>query len=444
MGRKELLGLGLIAAVEAGCGGEEPKHFTQPALPLEITTQRDAIIDASFNCGTSLDGDKKTVTEVYNTGLVGDQPTAIYGQACGPEYTREGKPVFGANVDGNRTQDVTDADGNVTGQTHTPVKYQVITPRFFNINNTPCERATALATLDLCAARGDCNATDGPTSPYLPYEVQDHAKHFQSVCERLKDGVITGHGLVFEGTTVDKPLGKEYTGTVKYKDGGTVEGTFIKENDNFKPVGPATITWPSGLSLKISPDWKDSTEEDAIYQMAGEAPLTLTGDPTLSDGNWTTDDDPSDFTVVTYKYDWETRAFTPDERALPNPNGVEFHNVTDAELATYTGYGRYTNFDAASKLTGYEGYWDGGKFEGQGTLRTRSNQTIQAAFTSGKPDAGYPLKFKTTSEAGPLKPLLALPDATGWVVSNTTSSEWDKYVWDDTEKKLVVVKMVNP
>lgn len=319
-----------------------------------------------------------------------------------------------------------------------------VTPAFFEPRNAGCSGAAAIYALGLAEQRGDFAIYDGPAMPGLPYEVKDSLAAFGEVCEKQEKGEITTGGQVFEGTHE----GATYTGTVKYPNGALATGTFKKEDGTgeFLPAGTINVIWKDGRTLKTSTDGDNATEELATYAPNAWETITLPGDPDQGDLHWLLDvPDANDTKETTYVFDPKTAELIIKD-VWEAPAGVEMHKIKDAtEMATFTGYGRFTDFPKESPYKGYEGYWENGKFSGgKGTLTLKNGQTIQSNFKDGAPVATAYLKFKE-SEGAAMVTLEFLVDNTGWLKwTNKAAGEWDKYTWSAGENKMVVLKMVKP
>lgn len=318
-----------------------------------------------------------------------------------------------------------------------------VTPAVFEPRNAGCSRAATIYALGLAQQRGDFAVYDGPFMPGLPYEVKDALATFGEVCEKQEAGELTQSGQVFEGTRE----GAVYTGTVKYSNGAVAKGAFEKDNTgNFSPIGQFEVNLIDGGLLKASTDGVDATEEEARYQAGVWDAITIPGAPDAGDLVWLLDNpDANDTRKTRYTFKSNTGELSI-EPEWTDPAGVEMHKIKDAaEMATFTGYGKFTDFPAESPYKGYEGYWENGKFSGgKGTLVLKNGQTIQTNFKDGAPVATDELKLKE-SEGAATVTLEFLMDNTGWLKwTNKAAGEWDKYTWSTSENKMVVRKMVKP
>lgn len=419
----------------AEAGATDPRGKN---LPVDISlTENRAQVDAALCSGESLVKAKAAqalVETVGNTDLVGQVPTAVSSMCSAKAISRDGELLFGY------LQSQANADN--TGIVH----QAVLGPDFFSLRNDGCRQATALYALSLCTeGQGrNCDAYNGPQSPYLPHAVQNKAQRFLQICEGVEAGTVSPAGQIFEGTESDGL----YTGTVTYKNGAKAEGTFAKDaKGEFYPTGDYKITWADGGTLAGSVDWANDTEEKAVYT-EGDTKIEYAGDPENSDFTWILSTDHTNLTNVRYTVDWQTME-TSDETVPDDPEGKTLHIITDAELASYTGYGRYTNFDPATKFAAYEGSWDQGKFEGTGTLRNVHGQIMKdGTWTAGDLNKKKPLEFQASTGAPALK-LIPLQTQDGWIeqseiepVQTGAKKKWTRYVWNSTEKKMEALQMV--
>lgn len=312
-----------------------------------------------------------------------------------------------------------------------------VPPVFFEPNNLGCNDATAFHTLALMAADGQYIAYNGPEDSTLPSAIREEASKFLAACKMTQSGTLTENGQRFEGTKE----GDTYKGTVTYPSGAVVEATFRKNvnTGEFYPHGDFTVTWPNGESLKGTDDGNGETEETAQYTTKEGRVVELEGNTAVTDLCWTADLDPDDFITDVYRLYHETMELVHTDQH-DGPAGVERRKITEAEYATYTGYGIFTKFPEDSKYKAYEGEWNEGYFIGPGTLVTKEGQTIQATFKEGDPDSD--VRFKPNRGSAFLE-LTELPHSDSWMRwTNKDKGEWDKYTWDDTEKKMVVAHMI--
>lgn len=335
--------------------------------------------------------------------------------------TQKGEPILGFTL-GNET---------------------FVTEGFFDSRQTDALQATALHTLSSCKTTGDCTVYNGPYTPSLPTAVGEEAKTLLGTAEAIAAGSLdlTAKGVRYEG----KQNGTHYKGTLKYPNGAALEGVFLKEGGEYRPDGKFKITWSNGDFLEGVSNWANDTLAEGVKAKIKGEEFTFDFEMEASDPSWRHYPEPkNELDFIAYTVSWEDGSLK-SEAVREDPEGVAMHKITAAELATYTGYGKYTDFPQDSKYSGYEGYWTNGQLgNGKGTLVLKNGQTLQGAFTSDAPDTKEDLKF-APKKGAPLATLRHLEDQTGWMLwTNQEKGEWDKYIWDATEKTMKIEHMIKP